>query len=145
MLVRHAKVHDPYDVQNLVVYQEDDVMQHFLTALIETSSIPPLSDCDIYHGESLLNPASRFLDCTLPNNPTLHVCFSGGSHVPPAGGPGNFDSPGDAEDTKDGPGPPLANIALPTDNSSDSQTEPLQIDNTGGIVQWLSCQAPIKS
>jgi len=58
MLVRHAKVHDPYDVQNLVVYQEDDVMQHFLTALIETSSIPPLSDCDIYHGESLLIPAS---------------------------------------------------------------------------------------
>jgi len=53
MLVRHAKVHDPYDVQNLVVYQEDDVMQHFLTALIETSSIPPLSDCYIYHGESL--------------------------------------------------------------------------------------------
>jgi len=42
MLVRQAKVHDPYDVQHLVVYQEEDVMQYFLTALLETSSIPPL-------------------------------------------------------------------------------------------------------
>jgi len=36
MLVRHAKVHDPYDVHHLVVYRAEDTMQHFLTALLET-------------------------------------------------------------------------------------------------------------
>ena len=38
MLVRHAKVHDPHDVQHLVAYRAEDVIQHFLTALLETSS-----------------------------------------------------------------------------------------------------------
>jgi len=132
MLVRHATVHDPHDVQHLVAYREEDVMQHFLTALLETSSIPTLSDCVIFHGEHLLDPASRFLDCNLPNEPTLHVRFSGSLDAPPSSGPEKPESAGDADDPRDGPVSPLASTALPTDNSSEPQKEPQQTGNTGG-------------
>jgi len=54
-----------HEVQHLVTYQEGDDIQHFLTALVDNSSIPFLCDCDIYHGESLFKP------CQL--NPRLHI------------------------------------------------------------------------
>jgi len=123
MRVRHAKVHDAYEVQHLVAYRKDNVIQHFLTALIDNSAIPSLCDCEIYHGESLLNPASRVLDYTFPNEPTLHVCLRGKIDVSPASGAGDSDPPGAAADQTDGPGSPLANIP------SDPQTESLLIDN----------------
>jgi len=132
MLVRHAKVHDPHNVQHLVAYQEADVMQHFLTALSKTSSMTSRFNCVIFHGEFLLDPASRFLDCNLQNEPTLHVHFSGGFEVPPSSGPENPESAGDVEDPRDGPMSSLANTALPTDNSSEPQKEPQQTGNTGG-------------
>jgi len=113
-------------VQHLVTYREDNVIQYFLTTLVDNSAIPFLCDCDIYHGESLLNPTSQVLDYTLPGEPTLHVCFRGEPDVPQAGGAGNSDPSGDAVDQKDGTGTPQANI------SSDPQTESLQIDDMGG-------------
>jgi len=76
MLVQHDKIHDPYDVQHLVVYRAEDTMQYFLTALREISSIPTLSEIVICHKDLRLDPASRFQDCNLPHEPTLHVRFS---------------------------------------------------------------------
>ena len=137
ILVLHAKIHDPYEILHLVSYREDDVIKHFLTALIDNSAIPSLYDCDIYHGESLLNPAtSRVLDYTLPNEPTLHVRFRGNLDVPPAGGAGISDPPGAAADQTDGPGPSQANIP------AEPQTEPLQTDIMGGGHVTFSQEFP---
>ena len=63
LLVRHAKIHDPYDVQHFVAYREEDTIQYFLAALRETSSIPTLSEIIICHKGLCLDPANRFKDC----------------------------------------------------------------------------------
>ena len=132
MLVRQAKVHDPHNVQNLTAYREEDVMQHFLTALVETCSIPTLSNCVIFHGDFLLDLASRFQDCNLPHEPTLYVRFSSGLDVPPSSRPETPKLAGDADDQRDGPVSPLANTVLPSDNSSEPQKESQKTGNTGG-------------
>ena len=126
ILVLHAKVYDPYEMLHLVVHREDDVIKHFLTTLTDNSAIPSLYDCDINHGEFLLNPARRVLDYALPNEPTLHVRFRGKLDVHPVGGPGSSDPPSAAADQTSGPGPSQANIP------SEPQTEPLQTDNMAG-------------
>jgi len=59
-----------------VAYQEEDTMQHFLTALRDISPIPPLSEIILCHNELHLDPTRRFQDCNLPHEPTLHVRFS---------------------------------------------------------------------
>jgi len=79
LLVRHATILDPYDTQHFVAYWEEDTMQYFLTALRDISPIPPRSEIVICHNDLHLDPASRFQDCNLPHEPTLHVRFS--SHL----------------------------------------------------------------
>jgi len=130
MLVRYAKVQNPYDVQHLVAYRAEDTMQHFLTALLETSSIPALSECVIFHEDLLLDPASLFQDCNLPHEPTLQVRFSSGLDVLPPRRPENPESVGDASDPADGPASPLANTSPPTDNSQGPQQESQETGNT---------------
>jgi len=76
LLVLHATILDPYDKQHLVAYREEDTMQYFLTALRDISPIPPLSEIILYHNDLHLDPTSRFQDCNLPHEPTLHVRFS---------------------------------------------------------------------
>jgi len=113
-------------------------MQHFLTALLETSSIPALSNCVIFYEGLCLDLASRFQDCNLPHEPTLHVRFSSSLDVPPSSRPENLGSAGDVNDPRDGPVSPLANTALPTDNPSGPQKETQKTDNTrGGRVMAL--------
>jgi len=128
MLVRHAKIHNPYDVQHLVAYRAEDTMQYFLTALLETSSIPALSEYVIFH-EDL---ASRFQYCNLPHEPTLHVRFDSGLDVPPPSRPENPDSVGDANDPADDPASPLANTSPPMDNCREPQQETQDKGNTRG-------------
>jgi len=72
LLVRHATILDPYDTQHFVAYWEEDTMQYFLTALRDISPIPPRSEIVICHNDLHLDPASRFQDCNLPHEPTLH-------------------------------------------------------------------------
>jgi len=73
LLVRHATIFDPYDSQHLVAYREDETIQHLLATLREVSPIPPLSEIILCHNEFQLDHASRFQDCNLPHEPTLHA------------------------------------------------------------------------
>jgi len=56
LLVRHAKIHDPYNVQHLVAYREEDTLQYFLTALREMTPIPIWSEVVICYKGLRLRP-----------------------------------------------------------------------------------------
>jgi len=82
-LVRHVKIHDPYDTQHLVAFREEDTMQYLLAAFRVISPIPSDSEIVICHNGLRLKPSSRFQDCNLPHEPTLHVRFSSHSDAHP--------------------------------------------------------------
>jgi len=63
LVVRHAKIYDPYDVQHFVAYREEDTILYFLAALRDISPIPLRSELVICHKGLPLDPASRFQDC----------------------------------------------------------------------------------
>ena len=132
MLIRYAKIHDPHDVHHFITYHEEDTMQHFLTTLLETFSIPALSECVIFYEDLLLDLTSWFQDCNLPYEPTLHLRFSSGLDVPPTSRPENPKSAGDADDPRDGPLSPLANTCVPTDKPPEPQKEPQETGDTRG-------------
>jgi len=73
LVVRHAQIYDPYDVQHFVAYREEDTILCFLVALRDIFPIPLWSEIVICHKGLPLDPASRFQDCNLPHDPTLHV------------------------------------------------------------------------
>ena len=98
LLVRHAQIDDPNDAQHFVAYQEEDTMQYFLTALRDISSIPTRSEIVICHKGLRLDPASRFQDCNLPHEPTLHIRFSSHPDAHPRIEPTQPKSVGEAED-----------------------------------------------
>ena len=83
LLVRHAKIHDPYNTQHLVAYWEVDTMQYLLATLRVISPIPSDSKIVICHNGLRLKPSSRFQDCNLTHEPTLHVRFSSHSDAHP--------------------------------------------------------------
>jgi hypothetical protein len=93
-------------------------MQYFLTALRDISPIPPLSEIVLCHNDLHLDPASRFQDCNLPHEPTLHVRFS--SHL---------DAHSRTESTQPEPtgteGLPTVptNVSLSVDKDRDTQRE----------------------
>jgi len=134
MMVRHAKIYDPHDIQHSVAYSTDDAMQHFLTKLLETSNIPDLTDCVLYHEDLLLDLASWFQDCNLPHEPTLYLRFPCGLDAPPTMRPGNPESAEGAEDPGESPIFPQVNYSPPTDNPPETQKEPQGTRNTK--VDW---------
>jgi len=119
LLVRHAKIHDPYDVQHFVAYREEDTIQYFLAALWETSSIPTLSEIIICHKGLCLDPANRFKDCNLPHEPTLHVRFSSHPDAHPRNEPEQTESAGEANDSTADP----TNTFPPKDRCRGTQPE----------------------
>ena len=121
MLVRYAKVYHPHDVQHFVAYRAEDAMQYFLTTLLGTTTIPALTECVIFYEGLPLDPTSRFQDCNLPHDPTLHLRFHSGQDVPPII---RAENPKSAEDPRDGPMSPHAKKSLPTDNPEEPQNEP---------------------
>jgi len=76
LLVRHATIFDPYGNQHSVAYREDETIWHLLATLRDVSPIPPLSKIILCHNEFQLGHASRFQDCNLPHEPTLHARLS---------------------------------------------------------------------
>ena len=116
MLVRHAKIHDPYDVQHLVAYRAEDTMQYFLTAL-KISSIPTLSEIVICHIGLRLDPSSRLQDCNLPHEPTLHVRFNSDLDAHPRNEPEKPESVGEANDSAADP----TNTSPPNDSCRGTQ------------------------
>ena len=76
LVIRHAKIYDPYHVQYFITYREEDTILYFLAALRDISPIPLRSELVICHKALPLEPASRSQDCNLPHEPTLHVRFS---------------------------------------------------------------------
>jgi len=83
LVTRHARVYDPYSVQHFVAYRDEDTIQHFLSVLQDISPIPPLSELAVCHESLPLEPTWRFQDCTLPQEPSLHVRFRShsGAHL----------------------------------------------------------------
>jgi len=75
LVTRHARVYDPYGIQHLVAYQDEDTIQHFLSVLQDISPTPFLSELVVCHEMLPLEPTSRFQDCNLPQEPSLHVRF----------------------------------------------------------------------
>jgi len=73
LLVRYATIFDPYDNPHLVAYREEETIQHLLATLRDVSPIPLLSEIILCHNEIQLDHASRFQDCNLPHEPTLHA------------------------------------------------------------------------
>ena len=57
LLVRHAKIHDPFDTQHLVAYREEDTMQYLLATLRDISLIPSDSEIVICHNGLRLKPS----------------------------------------------------------------------------------------
>ena len=130
MLVRYAMVYDPHDVQHFVTYQAEDTMQHFLTTLLETTTIPALTECVVFYEDFPLDPKSRFQECNLPHEPTLYLRFHSGQDAPPII---RAENPMSAEDPRDGPTTLPANKFLPTNNPQEPQNEPQEkIGNTRG-------------
>jgi len=64
LLVRHATIHDPYDVQRFVAYREEFTIQIFFVALLETSSIPTSSEIIIRHKGLCVDPPTGFKTAT---------------------------------------------------------------------------------
>ena len=75
LVTRHARVYDPYGVQHFVAYRDEDKIQYFLSVLQDISPTPFLSELMVCHESSPLEPTSRFQDCNLPQEPSLHVRF----------------------------------------------------------------------
>jgi len=75
LVTRHARVYDPYGVQHFVAYRDEDKIQYFLSVLQDISPTPFLSELMVWHESSPLEPTSRFQDCNLPQEPSLHVRF----------------------------------------------------------------------
>jgi len=96
--LRHAKIYDPYDVQHFVAYREEDTILYFLAALRDISPIPLRSELVICHKALPLDPASRFQDCNLPHQPTLHVHFSSHPDAHPHVEPAQLEPVGKAGD-----------------------------------------------
>jgi len=102
-------------------------MQYFLTALRDISPIPPLSEIVLCHNDIHLDPTSRFQDCNLPHEPTLHVRFS--SHL---------DAHSRTESTQPEPtdtaGLPTVptNVSLPVDKDLDTQRERQDVGKAEG-------------
>jgi len=78
-------------------------MQYFLTALRNISSIPTWSEIVICHKGLRLDPASRFQDCNLPHEPTLHIRFSSHPDTHPRTEPVQPESVGEAQDSSADP------------------------------------------
>jgi len=83
LVTRHARVYDPDGVQHFVAYRDEDKIQYFLSVLQEISPTPFLSELVVYHESSLLEPTSRFRECNLPQEPSLHVRFRSHSGTHP--------------------------------------------------------------
>ena len=137
LLVRHAKIHDPYDAQHLVASREEDTMQYFLAALREISPIPIRSKIVICHNGLRLDPASRFQDCNLPHEPTLHVRFSSHPDAHPRNESAQPESVGEAE------GPPAepTNTSPPEDKCRETQRETRDAGKAKremGMALWIS-------
>jgi len=75
LVTRHARVYDPNGVQHFVAYRDEDKIQYFLSILQDISPTTFLSELVVYHESSPLEPTSRFQDCNLPQEPSLHVRF----------------------------------------------------------------------
>jgi len=108
-------------------------MQYFLTALRDISPIPPLSEIIVCHNDLHLDPTSRFQDCNLPHEPTLHVRFN--SHL---------DAHSRTESTQPEPtgteALPMAptNASLDVDKDRDTQRETQDMRTAeGGMVMAL--------
>ena len=56
-----------------MAYREEETIQHLLATLLDVSPIPLLSEIILCHNEFQLDHASRFQDCNLPHEPTLHA------------------------------------------------------------------------
>ena len=70
-----ARVYDPYVIQHFVAYRDEDLIQYYLSALQDISPISLLSELVVCHKSLPLEPTSRFQDCNLPQEPSLHVRF----------------------------------------------------------------------
>ena len=138
MLVRHAQIHDPYDVQHLVAYRAEDTMQYFLTALREISSIPILSEIVICHKGLRLDPASRFQDCNLPHEPTLHVRFSSDLDAHPRNEPEKPEPVGEADDLAVDP----TNTSPPNDRCRETQQETRDMGKARGDMGMALSMSP---
>ena len=88
LVVRYTKIYDPYDAQHFVAYREEDTILYFLAVLRDISPIPPRSEIVICHKGLPLDPVSRFQDCNVPHEPTLHVHFQQSSGCPSTHGTG---------------------------------------------------------
>jgi len=83
LVTRHARVYDPYGVQHFVAYRDEDTIQYFLSVLQDISPTPFLSELVVCHESLPLEPTSRFQDCNLPQEPSLHVRFRSHSGAHP--------------------------------------------------------------
>ena len=77
-----ARVYDLYGVQHFVTYQDEDLIQYFLSALQDISPISLLSELVVCHKSLPLEPTSRFQDCNLPQEPLPSTCASGTNRMP---------------------------------------------------------------
>jgi len=75
LMTRHARVLDPYGVQQYIAYQNEDKIQDFIGAIQDISPIPMLSELEVCHKGSPLEPTLRVQECNLPQEPSLHVRF----------------------------------------------------------------------
>jgi len=75
MTRRHAKVLDPYGGQNYIAYQIEDKIQGFIGAIQYISPIPLLSELEVCHEGSPLDPTLQVQECNLPQELSLHVRF----------------------------------------------------------------------
>ena len=83
LVTRHTRVYDLYGVQHCVTYRDEDTIQHFLSVLQDISPTPFLSKLVVCHEGLPLEPASRFQDCNLPQEPSLYVRFRSHSGAHP--------------------------------------------------------------
>jgi len=119
LLVRHAKIHDPFDTQHLVAYREEDTMLYLLATLLDISPMSPDSEISIYHNGLRLKPSSRFHECNLPHEPTLHVRFSSHSDSHPR----NEQAQPVSEDAAEGSPPALGENSLLVATGRETQRE----------------------
>jgi len=75
LMTRYAKVLDPHGSQHYIAYQSEDKIQGFIEAIQHVSPNLLLSELEVYHEGSPLDPNLQVQECDLPQEPSLQVRF----------------------------------------------------------------------
>jgi len=73
IMTRYAKVLDPHGSQHYIAYQSEDKIQGFIEAIKYVSPHLLLSELEVCHEGSLLDPNRQVQECDLPQDPSLQV------------------------------------------------------------------------